>query len=433
MFPILQPSLQAPGAFIFTVKTNNAGTSTSTQFTMPTVISGTYNCAVNWGDGTSSTITTYNDAAWTHTYSVAGSYIVSITGTFNGIEFNNGGDCLKLLNVSQFGILQLGNTGGYFYGCANLTVTATDVLNMTGTTNMFAAFSICSSVVTIPSINSWNMSAVTSFSNMFNGCAAFNESGIGSWTTTALTNLNGTFQGCTAFNQSLNSWDVSHVTALDNCFRLCSAFNQSLNSWNTGAVTSMSQTFLSAPAFNGNITSWNVGACTNFGSFLNGCGNFNQNIGSWNMAAATNINGMFQGCSIFNQNLNSWVLTSCTIMSAVFRNCFAYNQPMNSWSTSLVTTFVNMFNGAIAFNQDVSAWTIAAVTDATSMFASSGFALTNYNKLLDSATGWPSQATIKNNVTFSAGTAHYSSGNPTTGRAVLTSTHTWTITDGGTP
>ena len=104
--------------FVSSWKTDNAGTSSSTQITIPTVSTGTYNCVVYWGDGNSSTITTYNDAAWTHTYSGAATYTVTISNTFAGIKFNNGGDRLKLLGISQWGrLFRIGtNEAFYFYG-----------------------------------------------------------------------------------------------------------------------------------------------------------------------------------------------------------------------------------------------------------------------------------------------------------------------------
>jgi hypothetical protein len=43
-----------PGPFITTWKTDNlsAGSSTATQVTLPLVAGRTYNCTVDWGDGT---------------------------------------------------------------------------------------------------------------------------------------------------------------------------------------------------------------------------------------------------------------------------------------------------------------------------------------------------------------------------------------------
>ena len=87
--------------FRFTINTNNtsAGSSTSTQFKLPLVFSGTLNAVVNWGDGTSSTITAWNQAEVTHTYAIAGLYDIKITGVLRGWQFNNGGDRLKILNI----------------------------------------------------------------------------------------------------------------------------------------------------------------------------------------------------------------------------------------------------------------------------------------------------------------------------------------------
>lgn len=370
-------SIIPPGNFISSWKTNNAGTSTSTQITIPTVASGIYNCTVDWGDGTNSTITAFNDPAWTHTYSIAGTYTVIIVGTFTGIEFNNGGDKAKLLQISNWGEMQLGNTGNYFFGCSNLIITATDILDMTGTTTLAAAFRLCTSIVTIPTINSFNTSAVTTTGGMFIGCAVFNQ---------ALT------------------FDTSAVTAMNSMFSGCIALNQPLT-FNTSAVNTMF-------------------------SMFNGCTTFNQAL-TFNTSAVTTMSSMFNGCAAFNKTL-TFNTSAVTTTALMFNACVAFNQPL-TFNTSAITTMNNMFNGCTIFNQDISAWSIASLINASVMFTSSGFTITNYNKLLDSVSGWPSQAIIQNNVTFGAGTAHYSGANAIAGRAILVTGHTWTITDGGTP
>ncbi len=371
--------------FIFTVKTDNAGTSTSTQFTMPTSSTGTYNCQVNWGDGTSSIITTYNDAAWTHTYGGgAGTYTISISGTFVGIVFNNGGDKLKLLNISQWGTnFRIGtNQNSHFYGCTNLTITAIDRLNLTGTVSMNALFRGCTSITTIPGINRWNTSAVTNMQSVFNGCTQFNQD-LSNWNTAAVTTMNSTFFGASVFNQSLNTWNVSQVTTF----------------------TSM---FQNASAFNGNITSWNT-------------------------ASATAMTGMFNGANAFNQNISGWNTGNVTSMASMFANTAAFNQPIGTWNTAKVTSMNSMFSSANVFSQDISGWSIAALTTATVMLVNRVLGDANYSLLLDSVTGWPSQATIQTGVVFSGGSNHYSGANAISGRAVLTGTKGWTITDGGTP
>ena len=120
-----------------------------------------------------------------------------------------------------------------------------------------------------------------------------------------------------------------------------------------------------------------------------------------------------------------------TNMTAMFDGCTAFNQPVSGWNTAKVTGMNSAFYGCTAFNQDISSFIVTALTAASNMLIGSGFTQTNYDKLLDIATGWPSQ-NVKNSVAFHAGTAKYAaSGNPKDGRDHLTGVHSWTITDGG--
>ena len=98
------------------------GSSNDDQIIIPTQSTGSYNCAVDWGDGSTDSITTWNDAAWTHTYASEGTYYVTITGTFDGFSFNNGGDKLKLRKVIKWGPcgLTVPSAGRVFMGCTNL-------------------------------------------------------------------------------------------------------------------------------------------------------------------------------------------------------------------------------------------------------------------------------------------------------------------------
>ncbi|MEN9845839.1 MAG: hypothetical protein RIS36_986, partial [Pseudomonadota bacterium] len=226
--------------FVSTWKTNNtsSGSSTSTQIKLPLVSSGTYNFTVDWGDGSTNTITSWNQAATTHTYSTAGTYTLTITGTITGWQFNNSGDRNKLLEISSWGPFKFGNTGSYFSGAENLTITATDVPDMTGTFTMASGFSECASLTTVPSMNSWNMAAVTNMSSMFAWATSFNQN-IGSWNTAAVTNMASMFSGASAFNQNIGSWNTAAVTNMYGMFDSAYAFNQNIGSWNTAAVTNM--------------------------------------------------------------------------------------------------------------------------------------------------------------------------------------------------
>ena len=117
------------------------GSSASNSIKLPLVSTGTYDFLIDWGDESSDHIINYNQAECTHTYDDEGIYTVSIKGIIQGWAFSNGGDRLKLYSITNWGSLRLGNDGDYFRGCTNLKITATDLLDLTGTTILRYAFS----------------------------------------------------------------------------------------------------------------------------------------------------------------------------------------------------------------------------------------------------------------------------------------------------
>lgn len=124
--------------FITIWKTDNAGSSNSTSITIPTAGTG-YNYEADWNnDGTyeQSGIT----GSVTHDFGVAGTYTIRLRGTFPRIYFNNTGDRQKLLNISQWGDIAWTTMNSAFYGCSNLNITATDLPNLNGVTDMLQMF-----------------------------------------------------------------------------------------------------------------------------------------------------------------------------------------------------------------------------------------------------------------------------------------------------
>lgn len=266
---VVDLSQTAPNQFVFTIDTENtsSGSSLNTQFMMPLVSGGSYNATVNWGDGSSDTITSYNQQEVTHTYSSAGQYEISIEGTLQGWQFNNAGDRLKMLDVKQWGVLDL-STNAAFYGCTNLDASATDA----------------------PTIST------TSFSSMFLSCTNFNGE-IGNWDISTVTNLYQCFYNSTTFNKSLNSWDVSNVTTFYRTFRGAKSFDQDLNSWDTSNVETMYQTFYDCEQFNGDIYSWNTTNVENMEQMLYNCDLFDQSLAAWLIPNVSNFTNFMQNAS----------------------------------------------------------------------------------------------------------------------------------------
>jgi Mycoplasma protein of unknown function, DUF285 len=199
------PSTTALG---LVVDTTQAGSASDT-FVLPAFNTGTYNATVYWGDGSVSTISTWNDADLTHTYPVAGTYTVYIEGDFPRIYFNNSGDKMKLIDIVQFGSWQPSNLSNSFYGCANLVGTWSD---------------------------SPDLSASTSMLNAFNGCSIMNGD-FSAWDVSTITNMQDCFLSCTMLTGSHSTWDVSSLVNMTRVFSLCSLFDDDLSSWDVSSVT----------------------------------------------------------------------------------------------------------------------------------------------------------------------------------------------------
>ena len=119
--------------FVIQVKTDNAGTSASNQFTLPVSSGGGTPLTIeikDWGDGVSETLNTAN--SYTHTYPAPGEYDITLNvidyGSKRGFSlvFNAGGDLLKLLEIKNWGTVKWKGVYQMLRGCTNLKITATD-------------------------------------------------------------------------------------------------------------------------------------------------------------------------------------------------------------------------------------------------------------------------------------------------------------------
>ena len=210
-----------PG-FTLVVNTGNPGTSASNAFTLPLNSGYACNFAVLWGDGQGSTCTTA--ASPTHIYAHPGVYTIAIAeavpGGFPAISFDNGGDRLKLLQIANWGGVTWSTFANAFYGCSNLTITATDQATAnTATVSDFSyAFNGCAGLTSFPALDTVNgtdfsyawancsgltgfptidTSQGTDFSNAWNGC-----SGLSSFPTLATgrgTDFSGAWYSCSGF------------------------------------------------------------------------------------------------------------------------------------------------------------------------------------------------------------------------------------------
>ncbi len=408
-------------------------------------------------------------------------------GTFSGcVSFNQ--------DISNWDTSAVTNMSDCFSGCAvfnnglasgatNAPGTGMDTWDVSRVTNFTQLFQNCNAFNQY--LGSWNVTGLTTALHAFKSMAVFEGNGLGNWDVSSITNFDEMFFNSSNVNFAIthpNYWEINPtVTTVYNMFKgtamnggqaagvsgrncefkfstdpadstslpnllsgIGGEFNQDISTdsvngyWEMDRVVDMTFMLSSCSNFNQNIGNWNVGACTNFSGLFSGCANFNNGgsntINNWDVSSALNMASMFLNCNNFDQPLGSWNVSSVTDMSSMFQNADNFDQDLSSWNTASVTTMRRMFfNRTPVYSFSIASWSIASLQNASEFInVSSAITTANYDLLLDSTTGWASQATIQSGVSLGMSTVNYTlGGNAEAGRNILTGTYGWTIVDGG--
>ena len=264
------------GTFAFTIETAGADT-----FTLPLGTSSTYkfDMIVSWGDGEAdSTITAYDDADRTHSYTEAGTYTVTLKGKCEYFAFNAAGDITLMKTLTSFSE-DIGLRTLNFKGCSNLT-TLCSLGKLESLINGESLFCNCSSITTIPE-------------NLLDGC-------------TAMTNFRYSFRYCTsleAIPAGLLEYNVS-IYLLTSIFLGCSdaaltTIPADLFRYNTSVITFEDAFY----------------KCNKVTAIPNGIFDYNTN--------ATSVYRCFRGCVGLVNALDGTMFENCEISTfgSTFYGC----------------------------------------------------------------------------------------------------------------
>jgi hypothetical protein len=229
----------------------------------------------------------------THTYAKAGTYNIAITenviGGFPAIYFNFNSDYHKVMAISQWGGNTWNSLNRAFYGCENLTLTATDAATaLTGSVSDFSsAWTNCSGLTSFPLLNT---TAGKDFSYAWFGCSSLTSFPL--LNTAAGKDFSRAWDGCT----DLTSFPLLNTTAGTD-FTLAWNDCSDLTSFpllNTAAGTN----FVGAWNHCSRLKSFpllNTAAGTNFAGAWTDCASLTS-FPLLNTAAATNFYGAWHSC-----------------------------------------------------------------------------------------------------------------------------------------
>ena len=309
-------------AFTFDVEIPQDGNT----FSLPLDSSSTINSTVDWGDSSSDTITSFDQAESTHTYATAGTYTIKMLGTVNGWAFNNAGDRLLIRDISRWGVFNWSKKSAFF-GCAGLTVSALDRPLIT-TDEFYAEFAGCTALTEIPSLGNWDIFSITKIQYMF-------------------------YQSPNITSIDVSGWDVSNVSIFSNMFNTLVT--------EIGNLISI-----------GDISGWDVSNGTSFQNMFRGTGITSIDISGWDLRGTTNGNRFASG--IFASCISLQSITARNIqLGNKINYMFQETQSLQSLDLtgadfSTVTETMFAFAGCDLPTIDISGFGLGALTEVEYMF-----------------------------------------------------------------
>ncbi len=290
--------------------------------------------SVNVGTGSVNTTIENLESNTTYYYRT---FLTNALGNFYGVDQNGDEEVRRFTTHVNYeptncDVVYLGENGITIKACESANIGDVGTINGTEYTvvsepdlrqmiiNNADISSVCTSRVTYmekffyqnyvfsQDISSWDVSNVTSMSQMFEQ-SAFNQD-ISNWDLRNLTDMYAMFKDNSSFNQPLENWNVRNVSKMARMFESNSAFNQPINNWDVSNVNEMWYMFFNASNFNQPMGDWNVSSVTNMYSMFSEASNFNQSLGNWNVSNVSECGG-------FSFNATQWTLpqpnfTNCT-------------------------------------------------------------------------------------------------------------------------
>ena len=326
-------------SMIFTITT----TAPNENFVIRSLSPSVNNYDVDWGDSNSESGVT--DVDKTHTYAVAGTYEIKITGSIY-IRQTNSTNAAQYTEWKQWGTnTTIRGIREFFSGCVNMTYTATDAPNFNFTTaasyqGPYRLFKSCNSIISLD-LSTWDISsfAGTTSQDAFRDMTNITSINLTGWDVSTITNASNWFNttgnsgaGLTITAPNLNWAACSNMSTMFYDSNLTSATD--ITGWTLRAAGSTTTQMFRRIGKLGNptggcnldLTGWNNTSIFTSAAnlFLDAPGLSTVNLTNWDFSNVGSFQGMFQNCTYLTDiiGLNTLRFDSATNMSYTFNNTY---------------------------------------------------------------------------------------------------------------
>jgi hypothetical protein len=319
-----------------------------------------YNFIVDWGDNTTSEVTSFDDPDKTHIYAEAGEYTVKITGTMEGISFNGTYDTgVKDVEDRLLSIPNLGNVGWKsfdkaFRACESLELVRGG--NTSSVLNMYQMF--WQSKLATPETSSWDTSSVTTMNQTFLGALKVNPD-TSNWNTENVTNMTYMFAFARDAQMVVSSWDVSKVTNISYMFyrTKLGVVDEIVQGVTVGADFDRVPNYAE---INNSFSNWNT-SCVNTMDTMFRESVIDPNTTDWDTSNVTTLKSMFYQNNFADPDVANWVTSKVTNMYSIFYQAEEANPDVTGWDTAKVEDMYGTFYKASKANPDLSNWNFSIV------------------------------------------------------------------------
>ena len=298
----------------------------SLSLKLPLSSEGTYNFTVDWGDGTQSTITSWDDSEARHVYASAGTYTVQISGTLTHWAGSNyevtafipliTTDATKLIRVDSLGDLGFESLENAFARTTNLTsFVGGNTSNVTDMSGLFMG-----SGVTSVDVSTFDTSNVTDMHWMFGNASNIQTLDLSNFNTTNVTDMSYMFHNTSSLvSLDLTMFDTSNVTTMNGMF-------SHEDEWGMFDGSEMSLISL-------DISNWDTSNVTDMMHMFAGFNISSLNVSNFDTSNVTNMYAMFESFKSSNPlDLSNFVTTNA-YLNQLFANIDVPSLNLSNWNT----------------------------------------------------------------------------------------------------
>jgi len=284
---------------------------------------GTTSATIDWGDGTITNITAYNDPGATHTFTSGDSNrVVVVSGTIGGFNSQaSGASPLLLRSILSWGPINGGVSGlASFQGCANLTSSIPVELDVVSdgwlSTGGGSIWYQCAKLQRAPNINS--LTNISSLVSAYRGCNAMTNfspvSNLGKVTT-----IGTAWQECSLMTDAPNVNSLFNVTDMNRAWLTCTKLT------NASPVNNLTKNTTLVSAWQGCVSLRNppevntMTNCTSAAGAWSGCTNLRYGVSVCSMTKITSMDSSYLSCAQMTSSVNS-IMGDCLWITGQLKN-----------------------------------------------------------------------------------------------------------------